>query len=68
MKHCKFVLRQVIDGFEWRLHSFHKINGAIIWLMLRLVHISLLKHILEFLILGRNFMLKHGLTFGEGRT
>jgi len=42
--------------FEWRLHS-HKINDASIWLMFgQGVCIFLLKHILEFLILGRNFL------------
>jgi hypothetical protein len=31
MKHYKFVLQQIINGFKWRLHSFHKINGAIVY-------------------------------------
>jgi len=56
-KHCKFVLWQIVDGFEWKLHSFHKINGAIVWLMFKQgVYIFLLKHIFEFLVPGRNFM------------
>jgi hypothetical protein len=39
------------------LRSFHKINGAIGWLMPKQgLHISLLKHVLEFLVLGNNFM------------
>jgi len=57
VKHSKFVLWQIIDGSEWRLHFFHKINGAIIWLMFgQNVRMPLFKHILEFLVLGRNFM------------
>ncbi len=56
MKSYKFILGQIVNGFKWRLCSF-KINGAIIWSMLRQgVYIFLLKHILEFLVLGRNFM------------
>jgi len=57
MKHCKFALQQIIDGSKWRLCSFYKINDVVIWLMLgQGVHIFFLKHILEFLILGNNFM------------
>ncbi len=57
LKCCKFVLWQIIDGSKWRLHFFHKINGAVVWLLLRQnVHIPLLKHIFEFLALGRNLM------------
>ncbi len=56
-KCCKFVLCQIIDGYKWRLHSFHKINGVVLWLMFgQGVHISLLKHIFEFLVMGRNFI------------
>ncbi len=55
MKCCKFILQQIIDGFEWKLHSLHKINGVVVWSMLgQGVHIYLLKHIFEFLVLGRN--------------
>ncbi len=57
MKHYKFVLRQIIDGSEWRLCSFHNINGAIVRSMLgQGVYISLFKHIFEFLVMRRNFM------------
>jgi hypothetical protein len=53
----KFVLWQIVDGSEWRLCSFHKINGAVIWSMFgQGFHISFLKHIFEFLVLRRNFM------------
>ncbi len=56
-KCCQFVLWQIINGSKWRLCSFHKTNGVIIWSMLgQGVYNSLFKHILEFLILGRNFM------------
>jgi hypothetical protein len=56
-KRCKFVLWQIVDGSKWRLCLFHKINGAVVWLMFgQCVHIFFLKHILEFLVLGRNFM------------
>jgi hypothetical protein len=68
-KHWKFILFQIIDESKWRLHSFHKINGAIIWWMFgQGVRISLLKHIFEFLVVGRNFMWMCGSTFGEGKT
>jgi hypothetical protein len=57
MKHYKFVLGQIINGSKWRSCYFHKINGAVIWLMFgQGVHIYFLKHILEFLVLGKNFM------------
>jgi len=57
MKHCKFVLWKIIDGFEWRLCSFLKINGIVIQSMLgQGVCIFPLKHILEFLVLGKKFM------------
>ncbi len=56
-KYYKFILQQIINGSEWRLHSFHKINGAVIWSMLgQGVYNYFLKHIFEFLVLGRNFM------------
>ncbi len=33
MKCYKFVLWQIVDGLEWRLCSFHEINGIVVWLM-----------------------------------
>jgi len=68
MKHYKFILRQIINGSKWKLHSFHKINGAIVWSMFRQgVHIFLFKHIYEFLVLGR-ISCGHGLIVGEKKT
>ncbi len=62
----KFVLQQIIDGSEWRLHSFHKINGAIVWVMLGQPFIfsntSLNSWYWEGISCGC------GSTFGEGRT
>ncbi len=53
----KFILRQIINGFEWRLCSFHKINGLIIWLMFgQGAQMIFFKHVLEFLTLKRSFM------------
>jgi hypothetical protein len=50
-------LRQIINGFEWRLCSFHKINGLIIWLMFgQGAQMIFFKHVLEFLTLKRSFM------------
>jgi hypothetical protein len=49
-KSYKFVLWQIVDGSEWRLHSFLKVNGVVIRSMLgQGVHIFLFKHIFEFL-------------------
>jgi hypothetical protein len=57
MKCYKFVSWQIVDGSEWKLCSFHKINGIVVWSMFgQGVNIFLLKHILEFLVLRRNFM------------
>jgi hypothetical protein len=54
----KLVMWQIVDGSEWTLHSFQKINDTVVWLMFgQGVHIFFLKHILEFLVLRRNFML-----------
>ncbi len=58
-KHYNFILWQIINRSKWKLHSFQKINlnGVVVWLMPRQgVYISFLKHILEFLVLGKNFM------------
>jgi len=57
MKRYKFILWQIVNGFKWRLHSFHKINDIVVWLMFGQGDcIFLLNHILEFLVLGRDFM------------
>jgi len=52
----EFFLWQIVDGHEWRLCTFFKINCAIIWLMLwQGVNILLLKHISLYILYEKGF-------------
>ncbi len=47
----EFILWQIVDGCEWRLRTFFKINCAIIWLVLwQGVNILPLKHIFVYFV------------------